>query len=172
MMATIMRSYWHFWWKLSCFSLSTQSKILAEPFFLPVKLTGVGHHQASSGVAEHTRGPQLLFTGADGSIEREQALLASVHGAAVIPAQVSREGLGGSFCVELRPLSHTQRDHEGALNFDLDVWQGVKELLVRVVLEAEGSAVRPSHCKVRLHRGVEEQRVACRDGERTKRKVT
>lgn len=76
-------------------------------YLLPAKLTGIWHHQPSSGVPEHAGGPQLLFAGAEGPVEGEQALLASVRGAAVVPVQVPREGLGGGFGVELRPLGHT-----------------------------------------------------------------
>lgn len=131
-----------------------------------MNLTGVWHHQTSPGVPEYAGGPQQLFAGAEGPVKRQQALLASVRGAAVVSAQVPREGLGGGFGVELGPLGHTQRDHEGALNFDLNVWQGVEELFVGAVLEAERSAVRPAHCEVGLHGRVEEQRVACRQMKR------
>lgn len=116
-------------------------------------------------MAEYANGPQLLFAGAEGPVEGEQALLASVRRAAVVPARVPREGLSGGFGVELGALGHAERDHEGALDFDLDVRQGVKELFVGAVVEAEGSAVRPSHCQIRLHRRVEKQRVAYRHGE-------
>lgn len=116
-------------------------------------------------MAEYTSGPQLLFADMERPIEREQALLAPVHRAAVVPAHVSREGLSWSFGVELRLLGYTQRHHEGALNFDLDVRQRVKELFVRAVLEAEGRAVRSSHRQVRLHGGVEKKWVACTEGE-------
>lgn len=97
-------------------------------------------------MAKHARGPRLLLAKVEGPVEGEQALLASVHAAAVVPAQVPRESLCGGFGVKLGPLGHAQRNHKGALNFDLDVGQGVKQLFVCTVLEAEGSAVRPSHC--------------------------
>ena len=56
---------------------------------------------------EHAGGPQQLFAGAEGPVKCQQALLASVRGAAVVSAQVPRERLGGGFGVELRPLGHT-----------------------------------------------------------------
>lgn len=86
-----------------------------------MELTSVWHHQTSSGVAEYAGGPQLLLASAEGPVEGEQALLASVRRAAVVPAQVPREGLSGGFGVELGPLGHAKRNHKGALDFDLDV---------------------------------------------------
>lgn len=113
-------------------------------------------------MAEHTAGLQLLSAGAEGSVECEQALFVGVHGAAVITAQVMWKCLGSHFVVELCTLSHTQRNHEGALNFDLYVWQGVEKLFVCAVMEAERRAVRSSHRQVRLHGRVEKQWVSCR----------
>lgn len=63
------------------------------------------------------------------------------------------------------PVCHPQRNHEWTLNFDLDVWQGVKEwwfcheLLVHGVLQADGSAVCSAHCQVRLHGWVQKEGV-------------
>lgn len=102
---------------MSYFSLPTQkndrgsavpaNKLSVCFYLLPVALTGVWYHQASSRVAEYAGGPLLLFAGAEGPVEGEQALFSSIRGAAVVPAQVPREGLGGGFGVELRPLGHT-----------------------------------------------------------------
>lgn len=104
-------------------------------------------------MAEHGGGRQwLLLSGAEGPVEGEQAIRPSVRRDAVIPARVSGEGLRGGLGMELRPLRHTERNHEGALDFDLDVRQRVKEFLVSGVLEAEGGAVGASHSQIRLHR--------------------
>lgn len=67
--------------------------------------------------------------------------------------------------VELGPLRHPQGHHEGALDLDLDVGQGLEEgglghqLLVHGVLQADGAAVRPAAHQLRLQRRVQQQRV-------------
>lgn len=116
-------------------------------------------------MAKHAAGPQLLSAAAQGPVERQWALLAFVHSATEVTAEVLWVRLAGRFGVELGALGHAQRHHEGALDFDFDVRQRVKELLVGAVVEAERRAVRPSYRHVGRHGGVEEQRVAWTHGE-------
>lgn len=97
-------------------------------------------------MAEHAAGPRLLFI--DGSVERQRVFLAPLHGAAVFTAEVSLVSLCGDFVGKPRVFRHAQRNHEGALNFDCDVRQGVEGFFVGAFVKADGSAVRAPHGEV------------------------